>query len=125
MYIKELDSICDSLQNQDNNQSEIRKIVNLFRIGLREDYWGSLSISDLDQVLSRIGKTRHELRKIDEKGETSERATAFDMILGQDEALREHTVSKLIGSPPGYVGYTTLKCNCRRAVHSQFAALFI
>lgn len=94
MYIKELDSICDSLQNQDNNQSEIRKIVNLFRIGLREDYWGSLSISDLDQVLSRIGKTRHELRKIDEKGETSERATAFDMILGQDEALREHTVSK-------------------------------
>ena len=152
LYLRELDHIVEATRQQEKpGNKEIRRLVNRYRIGEQEDYWGSLSIEKLDGACDWLTRTEgikgqdQAVQKVVEvlamaragmsgiaSGTTSkpkgvlffagptgvgktflakklakflfgteEAFTRFDM----SEFKEEHTVSKLIGSPPGYVGY--------------------
>lgn len=172
LFLYDLDKISTAiLRGSDISTREVRCIVNKYRIGEQEDYWGSLGLEDILEVANRIGKSEEELRRLDEGRTVPKKVKAFDSVKGQDEAIwkildllcmaraglsgiasgttakpkgvlffagptgvgktflakklaeflfgteeafirfdmsefkEEHTVSKLIGSPPGYVGY--------------------
>lgn len=152
LYLTELTHIAENVKESNlADANEIRRIVNRYRIGEQEDYWGSLSITKLDSAFDWFTTTGgikgqdQAVQKVAEvlalaraglsgiasgttakpKGavffagptgvgktfvakklarflfNTEEAFTRFDM----SEFKEEHTVSKLIGSPPGYIGY--------------------
>lgn len=152
LYLRELERIVEDVQAKEQLSSrDIRSLVNRYRIGVQQDYWGSLSIEKLDKAFHWFTRTEgvkgqdEAVRKVIEvlclaraglsgmasgtttkpKGvlffagptgvgktflakklakflfDTEEAFIRFDM----SEFKEEHTVSKLIGSPPGYVGF--------------------
>jgi len=152
LYLRELDHIVEGVQGQDHPGSrDIRRLVNRYRLGEQEDYWGSLSIEKLDGAFRWFTQTEgvkgqdEAVRKVTEVlclaraglsgmasgttakpkgvlffagptgvGKTFLAKKLAKFLFGTEEAFirfdmsefkEEHTVSKLIGSPPGYVGY--------------------
>ena len=152
LHLMDLDGICGSVQEApDLSAREIRAIVNRHRLGIQEDYWGSLSIERLskahewfveeegvigqDQAVARtcdvlcraraglsgmasgtaskpkgvlffagppgVGKTLLAKKSAKFLFGTEEAFVRIDM----SELKDEHSMSKLIGSPPGYVGH--------------------
>jgi ATP-dependent Clp protease ATP-binding subunit ClpA len=152
LFLKDLDNIVKTLeQNNNMGTAEIRVIINKYRIGEQQDYWGSLDIEKLNtaskwfieeegvkgqddavrkvveiMTLARaglsgmasgtlskpkgvlffagptgVGKTFIAKKLAKFLFSSEEAFVRFDM----SEFKEEHTVSKLIGSPPGYVGY--------------------
>lgn len=152
LYLLEVHHIARTLRKTTANDTrEIQRIVNHYRIGQQEDYWGNLSLQKLDNAfewftqvegvkgqdeavnsvlnlltLARsglsgmasgtpskpkgalffagptgVGKTFVAKKLAKFLFTTEEAFVRFDM----SEFKEEHTVSKLIGSPPGYVGY--------------------
>lgn len=152
MYIRELGNIVDEIKSKDNlSTREIRKLINRYKIGVQQDYWGALSLEKLDgafnwftniegvkgqdeaikkliQVISMaraglsgiasgtvskprgvlffagptgVGKTFVAKKLAKFLFDTEEAFIRFDM----SEFKEEHSISKFIGSPPGYVGY--------------------
>ena len=152
LFLRDLDNIVKTLeQNKNNGTREIKAIINKYRIGEQQDYWGSLNIEKLNSAnswfieeegvkgqddavkkvieimtlaraglsgiasgtLSKpkgilffagptgVGKTFLAKKLAKFLFSSEEAFIRFDM----SEFKEEHTVSKLIGSPPGYVGY--------------------
>jgi len=152
LFLRDLDKVVAPLSNGAHlSNGEVRRVVNKYRIGEQEDYWGTLSIERLEEapdwfkgaggvkgqeeaihkvvntlcvaraglsglasgkgakpkgVLffagpSGVGKTFMAKKLAEFLFGTEEAFLRFDM----SEFKEEHTVSKLIGSPPGYVGY--------------------
>jgi DNA polymerase III delta prime subunit len=152
LFLRDLDNIATDLAEQgEMSTRDLHRLVNKYRIGERQDYWGTLSIEKLDDAarwfvedegvkgqdesihkvvdmlcLARaglsgvasgtsskpkgvlffagptgVGKTFVAKKLAKFLFSTEEAFLRFDM----SEYKEEHTVSKLIGSPPGYVGY--------------------
>jgi ATP-dependent Clp protease ATP-binding subunit ClpA len=152
LYLRDLDHIVADIRGMAGEGSrEVRRIINRYRIGEQNDYWGSLELDRLntarrwftetegvkgqDRAVDRVVRTMIMARAglaglasgttAKPKGvlffagptgvgktylakklakflfNTEEAFIRFDM----SEFKEEHTVSKLIGSPPGYVGY--------------------
>ena len=152
LFLKDLDNIIkDIRKNPGMSEREIRKVINKYRIGEQEDYWGALDIKKLhnahtwfskdqgvkgqpmaiDWVIATLCLARAGLSGVASgtiskpkgvlffSGPTGVGKTlvakklALFLFSSEDAFIRfdmsefkeEHTVSKLIGSPPGYVGY--------------------
>lgn len=152
LYLRDLDSIIESISVQ-ASQGEIRKIINKYRLGEQEDYWGSLSIETLkkaentfidgagygvkgqDEAVKKVVDTlivaKAGLSGINSESSAKPKGVLFfagpsgvgktflakklaKFLFGFEDAFirfdmseykEEHSVSKIIGSPPGYVGY--------------------
>jgi ATP-dependent Clp protease ATP-binding subunit ClpA len=152
LFLRDLDNVTRALQeHRDISTREIRRLINKYRIGEQEDYWGSLDIDKLenasdwfvekqgvkgqDDAVQRVIDTLY-LARAGLSGMASGTASKPRGILffagptgvgktfvakklasflfnSEDAFIRfdmseykeEHTVSRLIGSPPGYVGY--------------------
>jgi hypothetical protein len=92
MYLRELDALVDDLRQSGYpglSQRVIKEKVNLYRIGKAEDHWGKLDIDVINEATLRIGKNQDELLLYDRENNTPERAKSFDMVRGQDEAVRK------------------------------------
>lgn len=152
LFLRDLDNIIkDISKDQEMGEREIRKVINKYRIGEQEDYWGALDIKKLhnahlwftkeqgvkgqpmaiDWVIATLCLARAGLSGVASgtgakpkgvlffSGPTGVGKTlmakklALFLFSSEDAFIRfdmsefkeEHTVSKLIGSPPGYVGY--------------------
>jgi ATP-dependent Clp protease ATP-binding subunit ClpB len=152
LYLREIDHITQTVRELKNPDSrEIRRVVNRYRVGEQEDYWGSLSISKIDEafewftqeegikgqdqavdkVIEVLTLARSGLSGLASGTATKPKGTLFfagptgvgktflakklaKFLFNTEEAFirldmsefkEEHTDSKLIGSPPGYVGY--------------------
>lgn len=152
LYIRDLDKIIEELKkNRGIGSREIRRLINKYRIGEKQDYWGSLDLNKLQNAakifvqekgvkgqdeavkkvigvlqLARAGLTGMASGTFSKPkgvlffagptgvGKTFLAKKLADFLFGSEEAFirfdmsefkEEHTVSKLIGSPPGYVGY--------------------
>lgn len=152
LYIRDLDKIIEELKkNRGIGSREIRRLINKYRIGEKQDYWGSLDLKKLQNAarifveekgvkgqdeavrkvigvlqLARAGLTGMASGTFSKPkgvlffagptgvGKTFLAKKLADFLFGSEEAFirfdmsefkEEHTVSKLIGSPPGYVGY--------------------
>jgi len=152
LYLRDLDTILNELQECVHLEfKNIREIINKYRIGEQQDYFGRLDIAKLDQAdqwfreaegvkgqdepikkvtdmlcLARAGLTgiasgtKSKPKGIlffagpTGVGKTFVAKKLAKFLFGTEEAFlrfdmsefkEEHTVSKLIGSPPGYVGY--------------------
>lgn len=152
LFLRDLDNIASEARNASElSAREVRRLVNKYRLGEQEDYWGQLSIEKLngalrwfteqegvkgqDEALRRVvevlilaraglsgvasgtaskprgvlffagptgvGKTFVAKKLAKFLFNTEEAFLRFDM----SEFKEEHTISKFIGSPPGYVGY--------------------
>jgi hypothetical protein len=122
LYIRDLDNIIKELKKtKDIGSREIRRLINKYRIGEQQDHWGSLDINKLEDAFgifvkdkgvlffagpTGVGKTFLAKKLAEFLFGSEEAFTRFDM----SEFKEEHTVSKLIGSPPGYVGYEKGGC---------------
>jgi hypothetical protein len=152
LFLKDLDNIIKTFeQNTNLGTREIRVIINKYRIGEQQDYWGSLDIEKLNTAykwfieeegvkgqddavrkvveiltLARAGLTGIASGTLSKPkgilffagptgvGKTFIAKKLAKFLFSSEEAFirfdmsefkEEHTVSKLIGSPPGYVGY--------------------
>ena len=156
LFLRDLDNITTALDRarsggEELGERELRRLVNKYRIGEQEDYWGALQVEQLraakkwfveDEGVQGqdepIGKVRDALvlaraglsgvasgtaakpRGVlffagpTGVGKTLVAKKLAKLLFGTEEAFiridmsefkAEHTVSKLIGSPPGYVGY--------------------
>ncbi|NIM13847.1 MAG: AAA domain-containing protein [Candidatus Aminicenantes bacterium] len=152
LYIRDLDNIIEELKkSREIGSREIRRLINKYRIGEKQDYWGSLDLKKLQNAekifvetkgvkgqdeavkkvigvlqLARAGLTGMASGTFSKPkgvlffagptgvGKTFLAKKLADFLFGSEEAFirfdmsefkEEHTVSKLIGSPPGYVGY--------------------
>lgn len=152
LFLRDLDNIVNALAGKpDPGAREVRRLVNKYRLGEQEDYWGTLSVEKLNGAIRRfveeegvrgqdeairkvvdtlclaraglsglasgtaakpkgvlffagptgVGKTLVAKKLAKFLFSTEEAFVRFDM----SEFKEEHTVSKLIGSPPGYVGF--------------------
>ncbi len=152
LFLRDLENIANEIKTHKNlNVREVRRLVNKYRLGEQEDYWGQLSIEKLNNALrwfveeegikgqeeaiskvidvlclaraglsgiasntpskpkgvlffaglTGVGKTLVAKKLAKFLFGTEEAFLRFDM----SEYKEEHTVSKFIGSPPGYVGY--------------------
>lgn len=152
LFLRDLDNIANEIKNFSKlSTREVRRLVNKYKIGEQEDYWGQLSIEKLNNALrwfveeegvkgqeeaiskvidvlclaraglsglasdtsskpkgvlffaglTGVGKTLVAKKLAKFLFGTEEAFLRFDM----SEFKEEHTVSKFIGSPPGYVGY--------------------
>lgn len=152
LFLRDLDNIVKALGlDKDIDTREIRRLVNKYRIGEQQDYWGNLDIEKLNSAhrwfieeegvkgqddavrkvvevmtLARAGLTGIASGTLSKPkgvlffagptgvGKTFLAKKLAKFLFGSEEAFirfdmselkEEHTVSKLIGSPPGYVGY--------------------
>ncbi|MBM4354110.1 MAG: ATP-dependent Clp protease ATP-binding subunit [Deltaproteobacteria bacterium] len=152
LFLKDLDRIAAELKSSARQGTgDIRRMVNRYRIGEQEDYWGSLSIDRInaapmefidkggvkgqDQAVAKIVDVlcmaRSGLSGIASGTAAKPKGALFFagpsgvgktflakqlafFLFGREDAFirfdmsefkEEHTVSKLIGSPPGYVGF--------------------
>ena len=152
LFLRDLDNIVKTLQEHgDIGSREIRRLINKYRVGEQQDYWGSLDIEKLNSAsnwfieeegvkgqddavrkvievmtLARAGLTGIASGTLSKPkgvlffagptgvGKTFLAKKLAKFLFGSEEAFirfdmsefkEEHTVSKLIGSPPGYVGY--------------------
>ncbi|MCL6533664.1 MAG: AAA family ATPase [Armatimonadetes bacterium] len=152
LFLRDLDNIASEVRNAPElSAREVRRLVNKYRLGEQEDYWGQLSIEKLngalrwfteqegvkgqDEALRRVVEmlilARAGLSGVASGTASKPRGVLFfagptgvgktfvakklaKFLFGTEEAFlrfdmsefkEEHTVSKFIGSPPGYVGY--------------------
>jgi len=152
LFLRDIDNILSSLDaNKDLGSREIRRLINRYRIGEQQDYWGTLDIEKLDSAfqwfteaegvkgqdeavkkvidimtLARAGLSGMASGTLSKPkgilffagptgvGKTYIAKKLAKFLFGSEEAFirfdmseykEEHTDSKLIGSPPGYVGY--------------------
>lgn len=152
LFLRDLDNIVKTIEGSGEiGTSEIRKLVNKYRVGEQQDYWGNLDLDKLSDAKSwfidvegvkgqddavrkvvdimtlaraglsgiasgtlskpkgvlffagptGVGKTFLAKKLAKFLFNSEEAFIRFDM----SEFMEEHTVSKLIGSPPGYIGY--------------------
>jgi len=152
LYLNELENVVQAIREAKNlGSKDIYKLINLYKVGIQQDYWSSLSIEKLDKAfdwfvnkegvkgqdeavkkiidvlcLARaglsgmssgstskprgvlffagptgVGKTFLAKKLAKFLFDTEDAFIRFDM----SEFKEEHTISKFIGSPPGYVGY--------------------
>lgn len=153
LFLRDLDIIINEISDKKENLSsnEIIKIINKYKIGVKEDFWGGISLDKLDnafewfvrtecikgqddavrKVIDMLIMARSGLAGISSGSTTKPKGVLFfagpsgvgktflakklakflfdseDAFIRFDmsEYKEEHAVSKLIGSPPGYVGY--------------------
>jgi len=152
LYLRDLDVIASEITNKPElGNKEIKQLINKYRIGEQEDYWGKLDLKKLDDAFSKFtgdrgikGQDEAVQRVIDTLtlaraglsgmssgtaskpkgvlffagptgvGKTFLAKNLAEFLFGSKEAFirfdmsefkEEHTVSKFIGSSPGYVGY--------------------
>lgn len=152
LFLRDLDHIISAVRaDPDLSSRDATRLVNRYRIGEQEDYWGTLRVDRLrdarrwfveeegvkgqDEAIGKavdmlckarsglagtasgrgskpkgalffagptgVGKTLLARKLAKFLFSTEEAFLRFDM----SEFKEEHTVSKLIGSPPGYVGF--------------------
>lgn len=152
LYLRDLDTIASEIKgNSQLGNKEIKQLINKYRIGEQEDYWGKLDIGKLDgafdwfteekgvkgqdeavqRVIDTLTLARAGLSGMSSGTPSKPKGVLFfagptgvgktflaknlaEFLFGSKEAFirfdmsefkEEHTVSKFIGSPPGYVGY--------------------
>lgn len=153
LFLRDLDIIVNEITSSKEklNSSDVKKIINKYRIGAKEDYWGSIDIEKIkgaftwftedqgvkgqDEAVRRVidvllmarsglsgiasGVTSKPKGVLFFAGPTGVGKTflakklAKFLFASEDAFIRfdmseykeEHTVSKMIGSPPGYVGH--------------------
>ncbi len=155
MFLYEINRIADHVMYEQKEQKlsevDIRRIVNLYRFGLKEDYWSDVRIEALarafdwftktegvkgqdhavERVVSQLIVARAGLSGIGSERKSRPRCVFFFagptgvgktllakkiakflfksaeayLRFDMSEFKEEHTISKLIGSPPGYVGF--------------------
>jgi len=159
LYLRDLENILrdvieENKKTQELSQTDLRKIINKYRIGTEEDPWAKLPLLGppkgiidsaenwfkkrvigqdhaVTEVVKAIKKARAGVVGLASGQEAKPRAVFFfagptgvgktflakklaEYLFDTEEAFiridmsefkEEHTVSKLIGSPPGYVGY--------------------
>ncbi|MFQ6056507.1 MAG: AAA family ATPase, partial [Methanosarcinales archaeon] len=170
LFLRDLDNIIKAVgENKDLGTREIRKIINKYRIGEQEDYWGSLDIKKIDKafswfveeegikgqdsavkrVIEVLGLARAGLSGMASGTLSKPKGVLFfagptgvgktflakklaKFLFGSEEAFlrfdmseykEEHTVSKLIGSPPGYVGFESGGLLTNRVREKPFSVL--
>ncbi|MCL4487060.1 MAG: AAA family ATPase [Chloroflexi bacterium] len=152
LFLRDLDHIAAAVASQpQSGVRDVRRLVNKYRIGEQEDYWGTLSIERLNgalkwfrdlegvkgqdeavrKVVDMLSMARAGLTGVASGSRAKPKGVLFfagptgvgktfvakklaKFLFSTEEAFirldmsefkEEHTVSKLIGSPPGYVGY--------------------
>lgn len=151
LFMVDLDNIVDGLSDETLERKQIKLIIDKYRLGDQEDYWGQLSIDKLDRAHEwfteqegvrgqdyAISKVRDVLcvaraglsNLVDGSsskpkgvlfftgptgvGKTMVAKKIAKFLFNTEEAYNrldmsefkeEHSLSKLIGSPPGYVGF--------------------
>lgn len=156
LFLRDIDIIANEIkkemeEHENSSCNEIIKIINKYKIGVKEDYWSNLSLEDIrgafnwfveeegvkgqdDAVRKVIGvllMARSGLSGVASGNTSKPRGCLFfagptgvgktflakklakflfdseDAFIRFDmsEYKEEHTVSKLIGSPPGYIGH--------------------
>jgi len=152
LYLRDLDTIASEIKINNNlGNKEINQLINKYRIGEQEDYWGKLDIGKIDgafdwftdekgvkgqneavqRVIDTLTLARAGLSGMSSGTPSKPKGVLFfagptgvgktflaknlaEFLFGSKEAFirfdmsefkEEHTVSKFIGSPPGYVGY--------------------
>jgi ATP-dependent Clp protease ATP-binding subunit ClpA len=152
LYLRDLDIVASEIKSKSElGNKEIKQLINKYRIGEQEDYWGKLDIEKIndafdwftgdkgvkgqDEAVQRVIDTltlaRAGLSGMSSGTASKPKGVLFfagptgvgktflaknlaEFLFGSKEAFirfdmsefkEEHTVSKFIGSPPGYVGY--------------------
>ena len=151
LFLRDIDQIvCAVAREPELSARRVRELVNKYRIGTQQDYWGALNIDRIDDAVTWFvdeagvkGQDEAIVRVRDMLclaraglsgmasgtpskpkgvlffagptgvGKTFVAKKLAQFLFGSEDAFlrydmsefkEEHTVSKLIGSPPGYVG---------------------
>lgn len=153
LYLVDLENIIKSLPQNLPGEGELRRLINKYRIGEQQDFWGAITLDALKRAFSTFvsdkeygvkGQDQAVHRVVDVitvaraglagiasdsrakpkgalvfvgpsgVGKTFLAKKLAKFLFSDEEAFlrydmsefkEEHTISKLIGSPPGYVGY--------------------
>lgn len=153
LYLVDLENIIKSLPQNLPGEGELRRLINKYRIGEQQDFWGAITLDALKRAFSTFindeeygvkGQNQAVQRVVDVitvakaglagiasdstakpkgilvfvgpsgVGKTFLAKKLARFLFSSEEAFlrydmsefkEEHTISKLIGSPPGYVGY--------------------
>lgn len=152
LYLRDLDIVASEIKSKSElGNKEIKQLINKYRIGEQEDYWGKLDIEKINdafdwftgdngvkgqdeavqKVIDTLTLARAGMSGMSSGTASKPKGVLFfagptgvgktflakklaEFLFGSKEAFirfdmsefkEEHTVSKFIGSPPGYVGY--------------------